>query len=136
MHVPKAQVVDTSHLFFLPDFKRKLNLKFLAWCVLKEQIQQDTHDSIEDAETALKLWRKYQEFVDAGVLEAMLSDIYATGSQVKFKAPGSGGVVAGGGYGKHRAAGSVGGAGEMEAPVTPKKGSAFGGVGFRSPMRR
>jgi PAB-dependent poly(A)-specific ribonuclease subunit 2 len=136
MHVPKAQVVDTSHLFFLPDFKRKLNLKFLAWCVLKEQIQQDTHDSIEDAETALKLWRKYQEFVDAGVLEAMLSDIYATGSQVKFKAPGSGGVVAGGGYGKHWAAGCVGGAGEMEAPVTPKKGSAFGGVGFRSPMRR
>jgi PAB-dependent poly(A)-specific ribonuclease subunit 2 len=35
IHVPKVQVVDTSQLWFKPDFKRKLNLKFLAWCVLK-----------------------------------------------------------------------------------------------------
>jgi len=49
--------------------------------VLKEKIQEDTHDSIEDATTALKLWRKYQEFVDAGVLEQMLDNIYATGRE-------------------------------------------------------
>jgi PAB-dependent poly(A)-specific ribonuclease subunit 2 len=68
----------------------------------------------------------------------MLNDIYATGSQVKFKAPGSGGAAVGGGYGKHKAAGSWGGTGgdPPEPPITPKKGSAFGGVGFRSPMRR
>lgn len=137
IHVPKSQVVDTSNLFFLPDFKRKLNLKFLAWCVLKEQIQQDTHDSIEDATTALKLWRKYEEFVDAGVLEPMLNDIYATGSQVKFKAPGSGGAAVGG-HSRHAASGSMGGTGRdtPEPMTTPKKGSTFGGVGFRSPMRR
>ncbi|KAL7770324.1 hypothetical protein CFE70_000257 [Pyrenophora teres f. teres 0-1] len=80
IHVPKNQVVDTSNLWFKPDFKRKLNLKFLAWCVLKESIQEDTHDSIEDATTALKLWRKWQEFEDAGVLEQMLNDVYAKGS--------------------------------------------------------
>jgi PAB-dependent poly(A)-specific ribonuclease subunit 2 len=137
IHVPRSQVVDTSNLFFLPDFKRKLNLKFLAWCVLKEQIQQDTHDSIEDATTALKLWRKYEEFVDAGVLEPMLNDIYATGSQVKFKAPGSGGVIGGGNgrYGTYANA-SATGRDTPEPMTTPKKGSAFGGVGFRSPMRR
>lgn len=138
IHVPKSQVVDTSNLFFLPDFKRKLNLKFLAWCVLKEQIQQDTHDSIEDATSALKLWRKYEEFVDAGVLEPMLNDIYATGSQVKFKAPGSGGATTGN-YSRHGASASFGGVSGRDTPepmTTPKKGSAFGGVGFRSPMRR
>lgn len=130
IHVPKSQVVDTSNLFFKSDFRRKLNLKFLAWCVLKEKIQEDTHDSIEDAETALKLWRKYQEFVDAGVLEAMLNDIYATGSQMRFKAPGSAGPAGANGKG-----GSVG-RDTPEPMTTPKKGNTFGTVGFRSPMRR
>ncbi|KAH7093275.1 PAB-dependent poly(A)-specific ribonuclease subunit PAN2 [Paraphoma chrysanthemicola] len=136
IHVPQSQVVDTSKLFFLPDFKRRLNLKFLAWCVLKEQIQQDTHDSIEDARTALKLWRKYQEYVDAGVLEPMLNDIYATGSQVKFKAPGSGGAAVGGNGRPGTAIANSTGRDTPEPMTTPKKGSAFGGVGFRSPMRR
>ncbi|KAJ4371394.1 poly(A)-specific ribonuclease [Neocucurbitaria cava] len=133
IHVPKSQVVDTSNLFFKSDFRRKLNLKFLAWCVLKEKIQEDTHDSIEDATTALKLWRKHQEFVDAGVLEQMLNDIYATGSQMRFKAPGSGGAAVGG-NGKTGA--GMTGRDTPDPMTTPKKGSTFGSVGFRSPMRR
>ncbi|KAJ4359488.1 poly(A)-specific ribonuclease [Didymosphaeria variabile] len=90
IHVPKSQTIDTVDLFFKPQLHRKLNLKFLAWCVLKEEIQGGMHDSIEDAVTALKLWRKYQEFVDAGVLEQMLNDVYATGREVGFRAPGGG----------------------------------------------
>ncbi|KAH7384588.1 PAB-dependent poly(A)-specific ribonuclease subunit PAN2 [Pyrenochaeta sp. MPI-SDFR-AT-0127] len=136
IHVPKSQVVDTSNLFFKSDFRRKLNLKFLAWCVLKEKIQEDTHDSIEDATTALKLWRKHEEFVDAGVLEQMLNDIYATGSQMRFKAPGSSGTaIAGNGNGRPGA--GVPGRDTPDPLTTPKKGgSTFGSVGFRSPMRR
>ncbi|KAJ4295515.1 poly(A)-specific ribonuclease [Kalmusia sp. IMI 367209] len=145
IHVPRQQVVDTVDLFFKPALHRKLNLKFLAWCVLKEKIQEDTHDSIEDATTALKLWRKYQEFVDAGVLEQMLNDIYATGNQVKFRAPGSEKLI-GSGNGKDKGAGkdSMAGAapeqgsaekGQAQGLTTPKKGNAFGRVGFRSPMR-
>lgn len=134
MHVPRNQVVDTSNLFFLPEYKRKLNLKFLAWCVLKESIQQDTHDSIEDATTALKLWRKYEEFIDAGVLEQMLNDIYATGSQYRFKAPGSEGAHLGqGGIGLVSGMGT--GRNTPEPMSTPKKGGMFGTIGFRSPMR-
>jgi PAB-dependent poly(A)-specific ribonuclease subunit 2 len=137
IHVPRQQVVDTSNLFFKPDFKRKLNLKFLAWIVLKEDIQQDTHDSIEDAVTAMKLWRKYEEFVDAGVLEQMLNDIYAKGSAVRFKAPGNGGKGVAENIGAVRAGeGVVGGSGS-EMMTTPKKGGGgFGGTGFRSPLRR
>ena len=53
----------------------------------QESIQQETHDSIEDAVTALKLWRKWQEYEDAGVVETMLNDVYSRGSMVGFKAP-------------------------------------------------
>ena len=147
IHVPKSQVVDTVDLFFKPQLHRKLNLKFLAWCVLREDIQGGMHDSVEDAVTALKLWRKYEEFVDAGVLERMLDDIYATGREVGFRAPGSGypGMVghiktgSGSGTGGSSEPGSAekgAGAGAEQAGLTtPKKGTGFGRVGFRSPMR-
>ncbi|KKA29873.1 hypothetical protein TD95_004947 [Thielaviopsis punctulata] len=85
--IPKAQVIDTINLFFLKNRLRKLSLSFLAWYLLKEDIQMETHDSIEDARTALKLYKKYLEFEDAGILEAMLQDIYSKGREYNFKPP-------------------------------------------------
>ncbi|OLN95998.1 PAB-dependent poly(A)-specific ribonuclease subunit PAN2 [Colletotrichum chlorophyti] len=87
IHIPRSQVIDTINLFFLQSRLRKLSLSFLAWYLLKEDIQLETHDSIEDARTALKLYRKYLEFDDAGILEPMLQDIYRAGRDVNFKAP-------------------------------------------------
>jgi PAB-dependent poly(A)-specific ribonuclease subunit 2 len=87
IHVPKVQIIDTIELFFIQARLRKLSLSFLAWCVLKEDIQLETHDSIEDARTALKLYKKYLEYQDAGILETMLQDIYKTGREMNFKAP-------------------------------------------------
>ncbi len=87
IHVPRAQVVDTFDLFYIKSRQRRLSLRFLAWFLLKEDIQLETHDSIEDARTALRLYRKYEEFLDAGILEAMLNDIYARGREVGYKAP-------------------------------------------------
>lgn len=87
IHVPKSQVIDTIDLLFLKSRLRKLSLSFLAWHLLRETIQLETHDSIEDARTALKLYRKYLEFEDAGILDAMLQDIYRVGREVNFKAP-------------------------------------------------
>ncbi|OAR02912.1 hypothetical protein LLEC1_04548, partial [Akanthomyces lecanii] len=87
IHVPKAQIIDTIDLFFLKTRLRKLSLAFLAWYLLKEDIQMETHDSIEDSRTALKLYRKYLEFEDAGILEPMLQDIYRAGRDVNFKPP-------------------------------------------------
>jgi PAB-dependent poly(A)-specific ribonuclease subunit 2 len=87
IRVPKDQVIDTVDLFFIQARQRKLSLRFLAWFLLKEDIQLETHDSIEDAKTALKLYRKYQEFEDAGILETILNDIYAKGREVGFKPP-------------------------------------------------
>ncbi|KAH9885476.1 PAB-dependent poly(A)-specific ribonuclease subunit PAN2 [Xylariomycetidae sp. FL2044] len=90
IHVPKSQVIDTSDLFFIRERLRKLSLQFLAHTVLKEDIQLNTHDSIEDARTALRLYRKYQEFQEAGVFEPMLQEIYAKGAASNFKPPPAG----------------------------------------------
>lgn len=87
IHVPKAQVIDTIDLFFLKSRLRRLSLAFLAWYLLKEDIQMETHDSVEDSRTALKLYRKYLEYEDAGILEPMLQDIYRAGRDVNFKPP-------------------------------------------------
>ncbi|KAK3316323.1 ubiquitin carboxyl-terminal hydrolase-domain-containing protein [Apodospora peruviana] len=85
IQVPRAQVVDTIELFYIKP--RKLKLSFLASYLLKENIQLETHDSIEDAKTALKLYRKYLEFTDAGVMEEYLDDIYRYGRLTNFQAP-------------------------------------------------
>lgn len=87
IHIPRSQVIDTIDLFYTKSRLRKLSLSFLAWVILKSDIQQETHDSIEDSRTALSLYRKYLEFTDAGVLEAILQDVYKTGEKYKFKAP-------------------------------------------------
>ena len=87
IHIPKCQVIDTQELLYLPARLRKLSLSFLAHVLLSENIQQETHDSIEDARTALKLYRKYLEFKDAGILERMLLEIYNKGQKLGFKPP-------------------------------------------------
>ncbi|PUU76126.1 ubiquitin carboxyl-terminal hydrolase-domain-containing protein [Tuber borchii] len=87
IHVPKEQVVDTVDLFVLRSSQRKLSLRFLAWVILREEIQLDTHDSIEDSYTALRLYKKYLEYNDAGVLESMLNNIQIEGMKTGFKPP-------------------------------------------------
>jgi PAB-dependent poly(A)-specific ribonuclease subunit 2 len=91
IHVPKTQVIDTVELFYIKSRQRKLSLRFLAWLLLKEDIQTDMHDSIEDARTALKLWRKYEEYKEEGILEEKLDWIYRKGAESRFKVPGKSG---------------------------------------------
>ncbi|KAF2396885.1 PAB-dependent poly(A)-specific ribonuclease subunit PAN2 [Trichodelitschia bisporula] len=153
IHVPKAQVIDTVELFWVKTRVRKLSLRFLAWLLLKEDIQMDMHDSVEDAWTALRLWRKYEEFKDAGVLEETLEWIYKKGAEVRFKVPGAAAPVATAvtvrsdrrGYGRNtpppgfRSESSGGGDGEAgRTESTPIKKLTFGTgpPAFGSPARR
>lgn len=50
-------------------------------------MQVATHDSIEDARTALLLYHKYLELKQAGTLQETLKDIYEKGSALGFRPP-------------------------------------------------
>ncbi|RVD88607.1 uncharacterized protein DFL_002785 [Arthrobotrys flagrans] len=88
IHVPKEQVIDTVDIYFKKARQRKLSLRFLAYYFLRQNIQTGNHDSIEDANTALRLYKKYLEFEDAGIFEQMLNNVYQDGKLTNFKPPG------------------------------------------------
>jgi hypothetical protein len=72
-------VIDTVDLYFLRGRQRRLSLRFLSWFVLHQNIQTDTHDSIEDARSALMLYTAYQDFEDQGILDEKLDELYREG---------------------------------------------------------
>ncbi|GBE82668.1 ubiquitin carboxyl-terminal hydrolase-domain-containing protein [Sparassis latifolia] len=87
IYVPPEQVLDTVDMYFLKSRQRRLSLRFLTWYVLKENIQTETHDSIEDALSALKLYKAFQDFESQGVLDEKLDELYREGRQYNFKPP-------------------------------------------------
>lgn len=89
--VPHDQVIDTAHLFNLPR-QRIVSLKFLAWYFLDGlRIQSETHDSAEDASTAVKLYNYYLLHSEGGTNESAwqekLKGLYEEGRQLKWKVP-------------------------------------------------
>ena len=83
--VPPGQIVDTVELFHFKR-QRKLSLRFLASYLLHADIQKDTHDSIEDARTAVRLYEKYLEMRKDGeeAFREKLLEIYRFGKQHGF----------------------------------------------------
>ncbi len=47
--------------------------------MLHQNIQTDTHDSIEDARSALMLYTAYQDFEAQGILDEKLDELYREG---------------------------------------------------------
>ncbi|KAK6463024.1 ubiquitin carboxyl-terminal hydrolase-domain-containing protein [Scheffersomyces coipomensis] len=87
IQVPREQIRDTNEFFYKSSYKRQLSLKFLAYVCLKEKVQTGNHDSIEDAYTALLLYRKYLDLVARGEFEDALHNIYIEGTSLRFKVP-------------------------------------------------
>ncbi|TGO70876.1 hypothetical protein BELL_0652g00040 [Botrytis elliptica] len=92
IQIPKSHVIDTADLFFIPSKQRKLGLAFLAWYLFREDIQVETHDSIEDARTALRLWKKWEEWtaseeVGGMLVEELLIEVYRQGQACNFRPP-------------------------------------------------
>jgi PAB-dependent poly(A)-specific ribonuclease subunit 2 len=86
LQVPPEQIIDTVKLFHLPK-QRYISLKFLAWYFLNVIVQKESHDSCEDARTALLLYRKYQELEAQGKVEEVLHKVYDTGRSYNWKTP-------------------------------------------------
>ncbi len=76
--VPQAQVRDTVDLFHLPK-SRKISLRFLVSYLLDRDIQIETHDSIEDAQSAMAVYRKYEDMLGQGDFETQLQQLYESG---------------------------------------------------------
>jgi len=83
--VPKDQILDTVEFWRLPG-QRKLSLRFLAAYFLKEDIQDEVHDSIEDAKIALLLYRHYQRVEKQGHLhlQGVLQELYSYGAKTNW----------------------------------------------------
>lgn len=84
LYVPPAQVLDTVILFRI-EGKRLISLKFLTSMLMKTDIQESTHDSIEDSKAALSLYRKYKQLVKEGRFEEVLDEVYKIGHLVQWK---------------------------------------------------
>ncbi|RPD59176.1 hypothetical protein L226DRAFT_488705 [Lentinus tigrinus ALCF2SS1-7] len=85
--VPPEQVIDTVDLYYIENRQRRLSLRFLTWFVLNENIQTDTHDSIEDALSALKLYKVHLQLEAEGTFDKKLDELYREGRQYNFKPP-------------------------------------------------
>ena len=113
--VPPEHIIDTVDLFSLPH-QRKLSLRFLCAHLLHLDIQSVTHDSIEDARSALALYHLYCKITQQPpttaaspsssssqttslsstaqqALTNLLQRLYEIGQQTNFQIPDSRGTV-------------------------------------------
>jgi len=86
VHVPRDQIIDTVNLFHLPN-RRKISLRFLVHYLLGHNIQADVHDSIEDARSALLLYKKYLALKKEGMFEETLEQVYEAGAKCGWQVP-------------------------------------------------
>lgn len=82
--VPADRVLDTVDIYFIQERQRRLSLRFLSYLVLKEEIQIDTHDSIEDARAALLLYQTAEEKKksDPTALNDLIQWVYSEGKKL------------------------------------------------------
>lgn len=85
INVPRNQIRDTA-IYFLQG-KRYLSLRYLAYVLLGMNIQEGNHDSIEDAHTALILYKKYLHLKEKAIFEKVLNSVYEEGRAHNFKVP-------------------------------------------------
>jgi len=82
--VPPNQILDTVKIFHIPG-RRFVSLRFLANFVFGRDMQQDTHDSVEDARAACELYCKALEWKKEGIWDKSLQELYSYGEKTSWK---------------------------------------------------
>lgn len=82
--VPDSQIIDTVDIYHKPA-QRYISLRFLTNFVLGRDMQQDTHDSVEDALAAFELYKRAVELKKVGKFEKLLDELYAYGQRTDWK---------------------------------------------------
>ena len=82
--VPPNQVIDTAEIYHQPN-QRYISLRYLANYVLERDMQQDVHDSIEDAKAASELYDKAASLKKKGEFDDYLMKLYQHGHTTQFK---------------------------------------------------
>jgi PAB-dependent poly(A)-specific ribonuclease subunit 2 len=84
MNLSHTQIVDTVKIFHQCG-KRYVSLRFLSNFVFGRDMQQDTHDSVEDARAAYELYCKALEWKKEGIWEQRLQELYNFGEKTSWK---------------------------------------------------
>ncbi len=82
--IPPNQIIDTAEIYHQPN-QRYISLRYLTNFVLGRDMQQEVHDSIEDARAAHELYIKALNLKKEGKFNEYLIDLYATGHTTQFK---------------------------------------------------
>ena len=82
--IPPNQIIDTAEIFHQPN-QRYISLRYLTNYVLGRDMQQEVHDSIEDAKAAHELYMKAMSLKEEGRFDDYLVSLYAHGHKTQFK---------------------------------------------------
>jgi len=82
--VPPSQIIDTSFIYHQPN-QRYISLRYLTNYVLGRDMQQEIHDSIEDARAAYDLYTKALSLRERGKFDEYLTSLYSHGHRTQFK---------------------------------------------------
>jgi PAB-dependent poly(A)-specific ribonuclease subunit 2 len=82
--VPENQIIDTVEIYHKPAH-RYVSLRFLTNFVLKRDMQQDVHDSLEDARAAMELYQTSIALKQQGKFDMLLDDLYEYGQKADWK---------------------------------------------------
>lgn len=82
--IPPNQVIDTAEIYHQPN-QRYISLRYLTNYVLGRDMQQEVHDSIEDAKAAHELYINALNLKKEGKFDDYLMQLYAHGHKTQFK---------------------------------------------------
>lgn len=84
LQVPPNQILDTVEIYHQPGM-RYISLRYLANHVLGRDMQQDVHDSVEDALAAFELYEIALRWKQEEVFDQKLQEIYSHGQKTDWK---------------------------------------------------